>query len=331
MGTLDFKQVEVPGPKVKAKKERDIIGIDHRNSNQLCFFKSEADLEDGSITLSRKILYEHPKITMYNNLLDAHFYIVEKWVCDFVKAEQRITTIKGELIPYLVKKQFSVTSKDIIKCDNLEVDDTPNPKLNNLNGDAVSDFIGRDDMISNVQDFSSWNDHSSSLKSAYMDRPLRCYGFLMDKGQGICLRANNLHAYIELNRKIERILPSVAPNMEMCLLHATSEVHSKSQIGEECLVGEDSKISEKTTLKNCIIGNQCVVEPKVRLTNCILMNKVTVKSGGNIQGSLVCDNATIGEKCDMKDSIVGVGKRVESEGEYRNEVIAIDDSEMMEI
>ena len=85
-------------------------------------------------------------------------------------------------------------------------------------------------MISNVQDFSSWNDHSSSLKSAYMDRPLRCYGFLMDKGQGICLRANNLHAYIELNRKIERILPSVAPNMELCLLHATSEVHSKSQV-----------------------------------------------------------------------------------------------------
>ena len=68
--------------------ERDIIGIDHRNNNQLCFFKSEADLEDGFISLNRKILYEHPKVTMYNNLLDAHLYIVEKWVCDFIKAEE---------------------------------------------------------------------------------------------------------------------------------------------------------------------------------------------------------------------------------------------------
>ena len=85
-------------------------------------------------------------------------------------------------------------------------------------------------MISTVQDFSSWNDHSSSLKSAYMDRPLRCYGFLIDKGQGICLRANNLHAYIELNRKIERILPSVAPNVELNLVHVSSEVNEKSQV-----------------------------------------------------------------------------------------------------
>jgi len=332
--TLDLKQVEVPGPKVKAKKERDIIGIDHCNNNQLCYFKSEADLEDGAVTLNRKTLYEHPKITMYNNLLDAHLYIIEKWVCDFIKAEERISTIKGELIPYLVKKQFSITSKQICKADGIEVDDTPNPKMNNQNGETgvkISDFINKDNMISNVQDFSSWNDHSSALKSAYMDRPLRCYGYLIDKGQGVCLRANNLHAYIELNRKIDRILPSVAPNVDLNFVHENSDVHLKSQIGDECIIGEDSKISEKTTIKNCIIGSQCVVEPKVRLTNCIVMNKVTVKSGGNIQGSLISDNVTINEKCDMKDCIVGTGKRVEAEGEYRNEVLATDDSEMMEI
>lgn len=46
------------------------------------------------------------------------------------------------------------------------------------------------------------------------------------------------------------------------------------------------------------------------------MNKVTVKSGGNIQGSLISDNVTINEKCDMKDCIVGTGKRVEAEGNY---------------
>ena len=73
------------------------------------------------------------------------------------------------------------------------------------------------------------------------------------------------------------------------------------QIGDECIIGEDSKISEKTTIKNCIIGSQCVVEPKVRLTNCIVMNKVTVKSGGNIQGSLISDNVTINEKLDQEE------------------------------
>ena len=50
------------------------------------------------------------------------------------------------------------------------------------------------------------------------------------------------------------------------------------------------------------------------------MNKVIVKSGGNIQGSLISDNVTINEKCDMKDCIVGMGKRVEAEGNYNQTI-----------
>ena len=131
-------------------------------------------------------------------------------------------------------------------------------------------------------------------------------------------------------------------------------------------MGEDTIISEKTTIKNCSIGSNCIVEPKVRLTNCILMDKVIVKSGSNVHGSLVCDNVTIEEKCDVKECIVGSGVQVENEGkifyiiykvfhtnsgrhryisimlvsmsyifsligEHRNEVLATDDSEMMEI
>ena len=49
---------------------------------------------------------------------------------------RRISTIKGELIPYLVKKQFSITSKQICKADGIEVDDTPNPKMCNQNGET---------------------------------------------------------------------------------------------------------------------------------------------------------------------------------------------------
>ena len=99
------------------------------------------------------------------------------------------------------------------------------------------------------------------------------------------------------------------------------------------------------------------------------MDKVIVKSGSNVHGSLVCDNVTIEEKCDVKECIVGSGVQVENEGkifyiiykvfhtnsglkneilyisimlvsmsyifyligEHRNEVLATDDSEMMEI
>ena len=64
-----------------------MIGIDHQNGNQVCYFKSEADLDSGFVSIERKTLYEHPNIKMYTNLLDAHFYIFDKWVCDFIKSE----------------------------------------------------------------------------------------------------------------------------------------------------------------------------------------------------------------------------------------------------
>ena len=164
----------------------------------------------------------------------------------------------------------------------------------------------------------------------------------MDKGQGTCLRANNLYSYMELNRNVDRILPSIAPNVDH-KVHPSSKIHEKSQVkinvtilsarhfessmtisnysinqflqfGAECIIGEESIISEKTTIKDCIIGSHCLVEPKVRLTNCILMDKVTIKSGTNIQGSLLCDNATVDEKCDIKNCIIGCGVRIEPEG-----------------
>ena len=62
--------------------EKDLVGIDKSNG-QLCFLSSEADLNE-VISIKRSLLQEHPCITVHSNLLDAHFYIFEKWVADFV-------------------------------------------------------------------------------------------------------------------------------------------------------------------------------------------------------------------------------------------------------
>ena len=51
----------------------------------------------------------------------------------------------------------------------------------------------------------------------------------MDKGQGTCLRANNLYSYMELNRNVDRILPSIAPNVDH-KVHPSSKIHEKSQV-----------------------------------------------------------------------------------------------------
>ena len=62
--------------------EKDLVGIDGSNG-QLCFLSSVADLNE-VISIKRSLLKEHPRINVHSNLLDAHFYIFQKWVTDFV-------------------------------------------------------------------------------------------------------------------------------------------------------------------------------------------------------------------------------------------------------
>jgi len=66
--------------------ERDVIGWD-KSSGQLCLLSSEADLDE-EFTLRKVILNEHPRVTVATNLQDAHFYILEKWIVDFLKEKE---------------------------------------------------------------------------------------------------------------------------------------------------------------------------------------------------------------------------------------------------
>ena len=48
---------------------------------------SEADLDD-SLDIRRTVLREHPRVAVHTKLLDAHFYIFDKWVCDFINSDE---------------------------------------------------------------------------------------------------------------------------------------------------------------------------------------------------------------------------------------------------
>jgi len=325
--TLDPKSIPVPGPKSKPKRERDLVGVDV-NTNQLCYMASAADLDE-TATLRRSLLMEHPHINIHTNLMDAHFYIMDKWVIDFVASNESITSIKGELIPRLVKKQFSKLTK---RGETEDEDDGGGggPEGENREGGSdIQSFIPKDPMTDLAQRLSFWNDHTGDLKEAYHGRPLRCYAFIQETGS--CYRANTLHSFCELNRQMARLWPAVAPNREPVNFHPTANIRPRAQVGSECLVGEGTTVSDKTTLKNSILGAGCLVEEKVRLTNCIMMDNVTVKEGCNLIGSIVCDGATVPEGCEIKDCIVAKGYTFATGAKYSNEVLAEDRDRMMEI
>lgn len=70
--------------------ERDLVGLDLQTP-RLVFLVSEADLtseNEEELSIRKSIMKHFPQISVQGNLLDAHLYVIKKWVCDYI-AENR--------------------------------------------------------------------------------------------------------------------------------------------------------------------------------------------------------------------------------------------------
>ncbi|CAL1681517.1 unnamed protein product [Lasius platythorax] len=94
-----------PGPKSKQKLETDLIGIDN-NTGRLVLLASASDFEE-TFNISQRLLRKHTSLTVHSRLMDAHLYVINKWVLDFLVFNKNFTTLKDELLPYIVSKQLS--------------------------------------------------------------------------------------------------------------------------------------------------------------------------------------------------------------------------------
>jgi hypothetical protein len=49
----------------------------------------------------------HPSFTIHTDLMDAHVYMFSRWVIDILAEKQNMSSIQGELVPFLVAAQFA--------------------------------------------------------------------------------------------------------------------------------------------------------------------------------------------------------------------------------
>ncbi|KAK5859950.1 hypothetical protein PBY51_021465 [Eleginops maclovinus] len=309
----------VPGQKGKKKtaEQRDFVGVDD-SGKRLLFMANEADLEDG-LSIRKSIMRKHPRMHIKTGLVDAHLYCLKKAVVDFLADNKSISSIRGELVPYLVRKQFSKT----INCQHNK-DDSEDQSLKTNDGSTNHELLisSRDEpLLELAQERSCWNDHRGDMSDAYHGGKLRCYVHIID--EGLCYRVNTLAAYIEANRLAPKLFEEPA-------VHSTAVLSERCQMGSETIIGAMCQVADKTSIKRSTIGNSTTVKEKVKVTNSIIMHGVTIEEGCNIQGSVICSNAVIGRGADLKYCLVGNGQRIEPEAERTNEVIVGTD-QLMEI
>lgn len=278
---------------------------------------NEADLDEG-LVIRKSIMRKHPKMHIKTGLVDAHLYCLKKSVVDFLVDNKSISSIRGELVPYLVRKQFSKSTNSPKVNDETH----QNLKKNDTNVNLEIQISSRDEELLHLtQERSCWNDHRGDMSEAYHGGRLRCYVHIMD--EGICYRVNTLAAYIEANRLAPKLFDEPA-------VHPSAVVSERCLIGADSIIGASCQISDKTSIKRSTIGVSTTVREKVKVTNSIIMHGVTIEEGCNIQGSVICSNAVIGRGADIKYCLVGSAQRIEPDAERTNEVIVGTD-QLMEI
>ncbi|XP_051943250.1 translation initiation factor eIF-2B subunit gamma [Hippocampus zosterae] len=310
----------VPGQKGKKKaaEQRDFVGVD-QSGKRVLFMANEVDLEDG-LSIRKSILNKHPRMLIKTGLVDAHLYCMKKAVVDFLTDNKSISSVRGELVPYLVRKQFSKARSSPKPKD--DTDEQSQTKSDNSPNNELLISSRDDRLLQLAQERSCWNDHHGDMSEAYHGGKLRCYVHIMD--QGLCYRVNTIAAYIEANRLVPKLL------FEEPAVHPSAVISERCQMGSDSMIGPLCHIADKTSIKRSTIGSSTTVKEKVRVTNSIIMHGVTVEEGCNIQGSVICSNAVIGRGSDLKYCLVGCGQRIEDAAERTNEVIVGTD-QLMEI
>ncbi|XP_017876049.1 translation initiation factor eIF-2B subunit gamma [Ceratina calcarata] len=304
-----------PGPKNKQKPETDLIGISNE-TGRLIFLASASDFEE-TIKISQTLLKKHPSFTIHSKLMDTHLYVINKWVLDFLVHNKNFTTLKGELLPYIVRKQLSKPPKQYL--------DDKNTSVVRLNvKDDIYHFAMEKPLDELIRKMSAFNDHDTDLEDAYHGDVIRCYAYIGTGKFG--LRANTIQMYHLANTKIsewwgneEQTIPNIASNATV-----------RSTQMQDCRVGNNALVDEKTSLKQSHIGPNSVVEPKSRVSQSVIMENVTIKQKCVIQNCILCNGCVIEEGTELKDCLVGPQHIVTSGSQHSREVLT-DPDKLIEI
>lgn len=272
----------VPGPKSKHKQERDLIGLNTEN-NRLLFLASQSDFQD-NLTLPGHLLRLHGKISIFSGLIDAHVYLVKKWVIDYLAKSDKFSTIKGELLPFIIKKQLS-----------RPINTNAGYSETNFDSNDIFEHVRQNELSQKVLE--------TNLNKRLCDL-IRCFAHVAPKNS-FCIRVNTILNYCIINSQIVSLFSSLCgdKNPESSLISRAATINS-TQISDSA-VGENSTISEKTSIKSSIFGSNTFVSSKTRISNSYIMNNVQIGERVVIENSIICDKAVIKNGSILKNCIVG--------------------------
>lgn len=236
------------------------------SSCDLIYCAPQADSLDETnsfLPIKMSTLFRYPKMRLRTDLLDPHCYLFSPAIFDVIEEIINTTSKSGNT---------NTDTNDI----------TPNLVV------PASLFSLREDLIPKVLRRMHRFHNSSNV-------PASTFAVIIDSGN-FCLRANTLPALLEATRQLIKFSGST-----FAKIASSAEISQRSQVGNDSLFGEGSRLGERSSIKKSVVGNYCSIGSAVKVVNCIVMDGAIIEDGCKLEGCIIGPNALIREKCQLKD------------------------------
>lgn len=286
----EMRSLVVQGPKMKYKSEQDLFGV-CPESERLVFMGSVSDFEN-DFQIPGHLLRQNGEIIIRSGLLDAHVYIVKKWIIEYLELDTNFSTVKGELLPLIIKKQMS----SLVETQALT--EKPISEVNvDLKANHMLQFTSSSTLDKKIHESSIFNKLIPTLNA-----DIRCYAVIAPS-KTLGLRINTLPSFCYANQQIYRIFQNLT-DLPSSAQTASNSVVKSTQVSSTT-IGDQAIIAEKTSITSSVIGANCVISSKVRIHNSILMDYVTVDESVTLENCIICEKTAVKSGTVLRNCLIG--------------------------
>lgn len=114
---------------------------------------------------------------------------------------------------------------------------------------------------------------------------------MMVPDQAVFIRSNNLPVFMEANRYYLKLQAREGAGKQSAPKEKTA-----ANVGADSIIGDNTQLGEKTTVKRTVVGANCTIGKRVKLTGCVLLNNVTIEDDVQLENTIVGHDAIIRSK-----------------------------------
>lgn len=265
-----------PAPSMsKMKSPRpELYVVKDNDSDRLLGVVGENDLEKETRLRVRGPLFRRCKrIAIRSDLVDPHIYIFSPLVISHIlPARPEISSIRFDLVPYLARRQFSLTKM-----------------LKSQVGDASSHRAFEDPLTVSCKIV---EDGLFSYRINTSSRYLQV---------ALAVTSGALEQYLTGSDLKKKSRSSKLEKSPFAVVGARVSVSADSAVGKSCSAGDASSVKRSYLADDVKIGSN------VKVNGCVVLRGAHIGDGSNLAGCIVCTDAHIGESCKLRDCAIAAG------------------------